>query len=95
MNERLKEYQVKLVEFWNKYTKKQKALVISITLTVVIAIVLLYMVLSRTEYEELITCEDATTAASVTETLTTENIKYTTSSDGLTIRVFFKDKYKK
>lgn len=87
MNERLKEYQVKLVEFWNKYTKKQKALVISITLTVVIAIVLLYMVLSRTEYEELITCEDATTAASVTETLTTENIKYTTSSDGLTIYV--------
>lgn len=87
MNERVKTVTKKIVDFWNKYTKKQKGLIISITATVIIALVILTLVLKKTTYEELITCDDTVSAASVTETLSGNSIAYETSNDGLTILV--------
>ena len=87
MNERVKAVQKSITDFWNKYSKKQKALIISVTLTVIIALFILGFALTRTTYEELITCEDTVTAADVTDTLTANSIEYQTSNGGLTIMV--------
>lgn len=87
MNERVKQVQKRIVDFWNKYDKKQKALIISITATVILAIVILAFALSRTTYVELITCDDLTAAADVTDVLTTNTITYTTENNGLTVMV--------
>ncbi len=87
MNERVKQVQKRIIDFWNKYNKKQKALIISITATVILAIAILGFVLSRTTYVELIACDDLTSAANVTGVLTTNNIQYTTQNNGLTVMV--------
>lgn len=87
MDERLKNVQKSMVDFWNKYDRKQKSLIISVTLALVITMVVLAMVLTKTTYEELITCEDTVLAAEVTNTLTSNGIEYETKNDGLTILV--------
>lgn len=92
MNENIKKVQKSVLDFWNKYDKKQKTLIVSVTLTVIIALVILALVLTKTTYEELVTCEDAATAAQVTEALSSNGIQYETSSDGLTILVSSDDR---
>lgn len=87
MNEKVKETQQKVAEFWKKYDKKQKTLIISITAVVIITLIILAMVLTKTKYKELITCEDAVTAADITDALEGEAIEYTTENNGLTILV--------
>lgn len=87
MNEKLKDVQAKVVAFWNKYEKKQKVQMISVIAAVIIMLVILAVVVSKPTYVVLKECEDAVTAASVTEVLTSNSIEYTTESDGLVILV--------
>ena len=87
MNEKVKEIQQKAVEFWKKYDKKQKTLIISITGAVLVTLVILAVILTKPTYKELKTCEDAATAAKVTSSLDSANISYTTQNNGLTILV--------
>ena len=87
MDEKLKDAQKRLVEFWKKYDKKQKTIIISITAVVLVALIILAVVLTRKEYVTLIECSDTVTAASVVESLDKGAIPYTTENDGLTILV--------
>lgn len=87
MNERLKDVQTKAKDFWNKYDKKQKRLIISIIAAVIVAVAILAFALSRTTYATLIEAEDSVNAADVAEVLTSNNITYTTENNGLTIKV--------
>ena len=88
MDEKLKDIQKKVVEFWQKYDKKQKTLIISITAVVIIALVIMAMVLTTPKFEsELITCENTVEAADVTSLLTSEGIEYRAENDGLRIMV--------
>ncbi|NLL93005.1 MAG: flagellar M-ring protein FliF [Clostridiales bacterium] len=87
MDARVKEVQKRIVDFWNKYDKKQKTLIISVSVTIVLALVILAFVLTRTTYEELITAEDTISAADVTDALNANAIPYETSNNGLTILV--------
>ena len=87
MPERIKEILDKIKEWWVKFSTKQKMLIISITAVVMIALVILYAVMSKPSMYPIITCEDATQAASVKELLTGENIYYEISDDGLTFSV--------
>lgn len=91
MNEQLKEAQTKIKDFWNKYDKKQKRLLISIVGVVVIAVVIMAVILSTPSYETLIECEDSITAADIADVLTSNDIAYTTENGGLTIQVEEKD----
>ncbi len=92
MDERLKDLQKKAVEFWQKYDKKQKTLIISITAVVIIALVIMAMVLTTPQYkEELITCTDTVEAAEVTEALSGAGIAYKAEDGGLRIMVQKKD----
>lgn len=91
MNDKLKQAQQKAVEFWKKYDKKQKTLMISITAVVLITLIILAVVLTRPTYEELITCSDAATAADVTDALEGAAIEYTAENNGLRIMVKSED----
>ena len=65
MQERLKELPKKFLEYWNKWTSKQKTIIISAILAVVVMIAILVAVLGRTKYVELDTFADTKTAGSV------------------------------
>ena len=75
MPERLKKIQAKLLEFWSKYTKKQRAIFLSIVGGVIVLLVVLIIILSRTVYMDLATFQDKTTAANAVSTLTQNGIK--------------------
>ncbi len=77
----------KIVEFWKKYDKKQKTLIISVSIAVVVALIILAVVLVRPQYEELITCDDTLAAAQVKSALDENGYEYKISNNGLTFSV--------
>ena len=91
MNEKLKDAQTKARDFWNKYDKKQKRLIVSIVAVVIIAVIILAVALSAPNYETLIECEDTVSAAGVVDILKSNAIDYTTENNGLIIKVPSKD----
>lgn len=91
MNEKLKDAQTKVRDFWNKYDKKQKRLMVSIVAVVIVAVVILAVAVSAPNYEVLIECEDTVSAAGVADILKSNTIEYTTENNGLIIKVPKKD----
>jgi flagellar M-ring protein FliF len=75
MPERLKKIQAKLLEFWSKYTKKQRAIFLGIVGGVIVLLVVLIIILSRTRFMDLATFTDKTTAANAVSTLNQNGIK--------------------
>ncbi|MCR4841952.1 MAG: flagellar biosynthesis protein [Eubacterium sp.] len=91
MPERLKGILNKVLEWWNKFTIKQKTLIGSITGVVVVALAILIFTVTRPTWITLTVCESETEASEVVELLEGDEIEYKTSSDGLTISVLQKD----
>lgn len=87
MVERLKQIPTKLIEFWNKYTGKQKTIIIGTFSTLVIAFVLLYFLMSRTKYEVLTITETPKEASVVVSLLEDEGIRYKLATDNVTVSV--------
>lgn len=87
MLDRIKSIQTKIVEFWNRFTSKQKTLIISISAAVIFTLVALVMLLNRTKYVELVTFDNTTDAAAAKEVLIEAGVKYTVSGNGLTFSV--------
>ena len=87
MNETVKKLQEQIKKFWDKYDKKQRTIMISVALAVVVTVIILAYILTKPTYVELVTCEDTVEAASVRDTLVSNSIDYSTSSDGLVISV--------
>lgn len=79
----------KAVEFWNKYTSKQKTIIISVLAVVVFTLVALVWFSTRTHYVTLATFESTTDAAAAKNYLDESDIdfKYQISSDALTISI--------
>ncbi len=91
MNEKLKDAQKKLVDFWNKYNRKQKTMMVSIALALVVFVVVLAVVLNKTDYVILVECESATQASDVRNELRSAGISYTIS-DNWVVKVAKEDK---
>ncbi len=91
MNEQMKNIQNKIVEFWNKYNKKQKTMMFSIIGVLIIAFVIMYFVFNKTTYVTLVECDSAETASSVRDCLTNAGITYTIS-DTWVVKVEKSDK---
>ena len=89
--DKLKEIPPKLLAWWNKFTKNQKVLIISVALGVIVAFAILITVVTRTQYVNIVTCENATQASQVKEILESNEIAYKVSDSGL---VFSVDKTK-
>lgn len=87
MKERFKKIQEKILEIWNKYTKKQRTIFLSIVGGVIVLLVILILILSRTVYMDIATFDDKITAAKAVDTLTSNGIKAKLSKDKLTVLV--------
>lgn len=71
----------KILSFWNKYTARQKTIIISVVLAVFFALVLLSYLLTRPVYTHLATFSDASLASTLSEALDGEGIDYKMDTD--------------
>lgn len=90
MADRLKELPKKMLEAWNKFTSKQKTIMISVFSVVVFSFALLIILSGRVKYEDLTITETTSEASDVIELLKKEGIKYKLGSDRLTVSVDLK-----
>ncbi|NLG04411.1 MAG: flagellar M-ring protein FliF [Clostridia bacterium] len=91
MLDRLRELPQKALEWWNKFNAKQKTIIISVIAGVALTLAILVTILTRPQYETLITCGSTKEASQITELLTGDSIEYNTTDDGLIIYVLKKD----
>ncbi|WP_223066770.1 flagellar basal-body MS-ring/collar protein FliF [Paenibacillus caui] len=87
MNERIAQYREKVVQYWNNFSKKQKTLFISTVGIILLAIILLTIQFSKTDYEVAFTGLDSTDAAGIMTYLDSNGTPYKLSSDGASISV--------
>lgn len=87
MPERLKQIPKRLLELWNKYTSRQKTIIVSVFSGVVLALAILIVLLSRTKYVTLSSFETTTVATGVVKLLDENGIKYKLLEDNLTVEV--------
>lgn len=87
MLDKIKQLPAKILEFWNKYTTKQKTLIISVVAAVIITLVALYFILNRVTYVTLSSFENTAAAAQADSLLTENGITHRVSDDALTIEV--------
>ena len=85
MVDKLKELPQKILEWWNKFSSKQKTIIISAGAGVIVAFVILITLLTRPVYEVLVTCESTKEASEITALL--EDYDYKVSDDGLQISI--------
>lgn len=91
MLDTLKSIQTKIVEFWNRFTSKQKTMIISISAAVILVLVALIVMLNRSNYVELVSFDNTADAAAAKEVLDGAGIKFTVSGNGLVFTVNEKD----
>ncbi len=87
MIDRLKEIAAKILEWWNKFTSKQKTIIVSITAVVIFTFALIIYLFSRPKYVEIRTCETSAEAAQVMDILDGAGVRHRESNDLLTIEV--------
>lgn len=92
MPDKLKELLERIKDYWNKFEKKQKRIIISVTAVVVLALGLLAWTLTRTNFVQLIKLQTPSEAASV-KNLLDENgyTRYRMSDDTLTFSIAEED----
>jgi len=87
MADRLKAIPVKILEWWNRFTSKQKTIIICVAAGIIIALAILITVLTRPQYVLLSNCQTTKEASQITELLDGAGIQYEVSDDGYQIRV--------
>lgn len=87
MREWFRQLPSRVVEFWNKYTIKQKTLFFSVALAVVITLIALFLLLNKTTYTKLAVFEDTGAAAQAANLLEENGMDIKVSSDALSIDV--------
>jgi flagellar M-ring protein FliF len=85
--EKLKELGNRILEWWNRFTAKQKTLIIAIVCVVVLALAGILTWLNQPQYVLLRECESTSEAAEVRDLLEDEGLTYKISDDGLTISI--------
>lgn len=87
MQEKAKELLQKVLEWWNKFTSKQKTIIVSIAAVVVFTFAILIYAFSKPQYTLWRTCDTTTEAAEVKTILEDAGITYKISDDALRIQV--------
>lgn len=85
--DKLKELPPKFLAWWNKFTKNQKTLIIAVAAVIVLSFAILITVVTRTQYVNLVTCDDTSQAAEVKNILESNEIEYKVSDSGLIFTV--------
>ena len=87
MPDRIKQIPGKLLEIWKKYSKKQRAVIISVTAIILLTLGILVFMLNRISYTQLAVFEDVSTAKAVTQALKDAGIQYRVENDNVTVLV--------
>ncbi len=87
MADRIRELPKRLMEWWNKFTSKQKTLIICVAAGVILLLGILATVLTRPQYVLLVSSESTKEASEVTDLLEGAELKYIVSDDGLQISI--------
>lgn len=85
--DRFKQIGQKILDVWNKYTIKQRAVVISSVAVVLIALAILAVVIRQPQYETLTTCKSYSEMQQVTSLLTENGISYHIEDNSLIVQV--------
>lgn len=91
MVDKIKELWGKVLEWWNKFTSRQKTVIIGVAAAVIFAFAILIWVFSQPTYTDLRQCENTKEASEIVSLLEGADIKYKTSQDGLLVQVQEKD----
>lgn len=87
MPDKIKEILDKVLAWWNKFTTKQKTVIIGITAVVIFTFALLIHVFTKPQYIQWQQCSTTAEAAEVVAILDSNNVSYQVSNDGLNIKV--------
>lgn len=87
MQDKAKELIQKVMDWWNKFTAKQKTIIIIIAAAVVFTFAILIFVFTKPQYTLWRTCEDTTEAAEIKEILEGAEIDFQVSDDALRFSV--------
>ena len=87
MPERLKEILEKIKEWWNKFTSRQKGIIIGLTVFTIVIFGVIVFFVSRPKYKVLITASNTAEASKIIAILDENTIEHTESQDALTISV--------
>lgn len=83
MPERLKQILQKVIDWWNKYTTRQKTVIIGLVAAVIFTVAMVVYFTNLPQYTRFTSCESTAEAAEVEELLRGAGIKYKASMDGL------------
>ena len=87
IQERLRALVQKVLDWWNKFSTKQKTFIIAAAAGVILAVAIVITVLSQPTYVILVNAETTKEASKITELLEGESLDYKVSDDGLTISI--------
>lgn len=87
MAERLREIGRRILEWWNRFTARQKTFIIISCAVVAVIIAGLVTLLTRDKYVILSNCETTKEASQITALLDGDGLNYQISDDGLQIRI--------
>lgn len=93
MPEKLKEILARIRDWWNRYTSRQKTIIVSIAAVVILTFAILIYVLTRPQYITLMRCANAKESSEVVSILQTNGIEcHTDNATSLVISVREEDK---
>lgn len=87
MQERIREVPKRILEWWNKFSVKQKTLIASIAVAVIIGLLIVTKIFTTPTMVSIRKCENTKEAAQVKELLDGEGIVFEVSDDGLEFQV--------
>lgn len=87
MPDRLRQISNRFLDFWNRYNRRQKAIIFSSLAVVVITMVILVAVLSRPNYEVLAHCQNYNEMSQVKDLLSEQGIPYKLDQNTMTVSV--------
>ncbi|MDD6571009.1 MAG: flagellar M-ring protein FliF C-terminal domain-containing protein [Thermoflexaceae bacterium] len=87
MPDRLRQIFERFLDFWNRYNRRQKAIVLSSLAVVILTMVILVAVLSRPNYQVLTNCANYSEMSQVTALLTDNGFAYVTDDTTMTVSV--------
>ena len=87
MVQKLQSIPKKILEWWNKFDTKQKTIIVSVVLGVIVMLALVVTLLAKPKYTVLAVCENTRETAQIRDLLDGEGLNYRISDDGLTISI--------
>lgn len=87
MADKLKELLAKVKEWWNKFTTKQKSIIVGIAAAVVFTFAIIIYIFSQPQYTRLTTCETTAQSAEIIDILDDAGISHREDTSGLKIEV--------